>query len=258
MVNGKRSVAVVTGSTSGLGKSVALRLAADGIQLIVTGRNEEAGAKLARQIADGGGSVKFVAADIEDVSQAKTLVDEAVRHFGSIDILVASAGAKSAAQGIFGEVDTKTIADQVARTILIKLNPVHAAVPYMIEQRRGAVLFITSEGGRFPTPGQTTVSFHSGGLIMAARVMAKELSRHRIRVNTLAVTLVENTPIWQRFSDGETPQIRSSVYGKIAANAPFGLAQPEDIANVAAFLVSEEAGFITGATVSATGGMTFS
>ena len=117
-------------------------------------------------------------------------------------------------------------------------------------------VFITSEGGRFPTPGQTTTSLMAGGLIMMTKVVAKELSRSRIRVNTVAVTLVEDTPSWDQFKSGESA--RMSVYGKIQKRAPFGLAKPADIAEVAAFLVSDSAAFVTGATISPTGGMTYS
>jgi 2-hydroxycyclohexanecarboxyl-CoA dehydrogenase len=186
------------------------------------------------------------------------MVARAVAEFGAVDILVASAGAPPAVQGIFAEVDPIAVADQIAKTVRIKLNPAHAVVPYMLKRKRGAILFITSEGGRFPTPGQTTVAFHSAGLIMAAKVMAKELSRSLIRVNTLCVTLVEDTPVYERFSGGELTPIRQKVFDRIASQAPFGLAKPENVADVAAFLVSDASSHVTGATLSATGGATYS
>ncbi|RDK06527.1 SDR family NAD(P)-dependent oxidoreductase [Cupriavidus lacunae] len=254
----QRKVAIVTGATAGLGKAIAIRLAQEGVFVVVTGRNQAAGEALVASIHSSGGQGAFLAADIEDTAGATALVKWAIEEFGQVDILVASAGAPPAAQGVIGQVAPNAIADQIAKTARIKLNPVHAVVPHMTERESGSILFVTSEGGRFPTPGQTTVALHSGGLIMAAKVMAKELSRSHVRVNTLCVTLVEDTPVYERFAGGQLTPIRQKVFDKIASKAPFGLAKPDDVAAVAAFLVSDAASHITGATLSATGGQTYS
>jgi len=255
-VRGK--VAIVTGATAGLGRAVALKLARQGAIVVATGRNRSAGDEVVRAIEAAGGRCLFLPADFEDVADTRAMVAKAVSEFGTVDILVASAGAPPAVQGIFADVVPDDIAEQIAKTVRIKLNPVHAVVPYMLARRRGAILFITSEGGRFPTPGQTTVAFHSAGLIMAAKVMAKELSRSLIRVNTLAVTLVEDTPVYERFAGGELNPIRQKVFDRISSQAPFGLAKPENVAEVALFLVSDASSHVTGATLSATGGATYS
>ncbi len=254
-VSGK--VAIVTGATSGLGYAVALKLAREGARIAATGRNPAAGDKLVREIEAAGGNAAFFAADMMDAAQARDMVARAIAHFGRVDILVASAGAPSAVQGLFTDVEPNDVAEQIAKTVRIKFNPVKAVVPHMIAQKSGAILFITSEGGRYPTPGQTTVSYHSAGLIMSAKVIAKELSRHLIRVNVLGVTLVEDTPSHDRFTAGEVHPMRQKVYAKIASQAPFGLARPENVADVAAFLVSDASSHVTGATLSATGGATY-
>jgi 3-oxoacyl-[acyl-carrier protein] reductase len=254
----QRKVAIVTGATAGLGKAIALRLAQEGVFVVATGRNQAAGEALVGLIESSGGQGAFLAADIEETAQATGLVQQVIERFGQVDILVASAGAPPDAQGVIGQVEPNAIADQIARTVRIKLNPVHAVVPHMTERNSGTILFVTSEGGRFPTPGQTTVALHSGGLIMAAKVMAKELSRSRVRVNTLCVTLVEDTPVYERFAGGHLTPIRQKVFDKIASQAPFGLAKPDEIASVAAFLVSDASSHVTGATLSATGGATYS
>jgi len=254
----RRKVAIVTGATAGLGKAIAIRLAKEGVLVVATGRNQAAGDALVSTIRSSGGEAAFLTADMEVTAQATDLVRRTIDSFGQVDILVASAGAPASAQGVIGEVEPDAIAAQVARTVRIKLNPVHAVVPYMTERKHGTILFVTSEGGRFPTPGQTTVALHSGGLIMAAKVMAKELSRAQVRVNTLCVTLVEDTPVYERFSAGQLSPIRQKVFNKIASQAPFGLAKPDEVAAVATFLLSDAASHITGATLSATGGATYS
>lgn len=251
-------VAIVTGATAGLGRAVALRLAQEKASVVLVGRNAEVGAALAGEIEAAGSACLFVRADMEDAAQAHDMARQAVERFGGVDIVVASAGAPPAARGLFAQVEPEDVALQVARTVRIKLNPVHAALPHLTTRGGGAVLFITSEGGRFPTPGQTAVAFHSAGLIMAAKVMAKEFSRHLIRVNTLCVTLVQDTPSYERYSSGAVPDIRQKVYGRIESQAPFGLAMPQDIAGSAAYLVSADSSHVTGATLSATGGATYS
>lgn len=253
----ERRVALVTGATAGIGRAVALRLAQDGAAVVLTGRDASAGTQLESQISSLGGRARFFALDLENGEDCRAKATEAAGHFGGLDIVVASAGASSAARGLFSEIDPEAVAQQVARTVRIKLNPVHAALPHLMARGGGAVLFITSEGGRVPTPGQTAVAYHSAGLIGAARVMAKELSRHHIRVNTLCITLVRDTPIHERYAQGGSSSIRQKVYDRIASQAPFGLASPEEIASTAAFLVSSDAGHVTGATLSATGGASF-
>lgn len=251
-------VAIVTGATAGLGRAVALKLADQGALVVATGRNRRAGDELVRAIEVAGGRALFLHADLENATDTREMVAKAASGFGAVDILVASAGAPPAVQGLFADIDPDAVAEQIAKTVRIKLNPAHAVVPYMLARKRGVILFITSEGGRFPTPGQTTVAFHSAGLIMAAKVMAKELSRSLIRVNTLGVTLVEDTPVYARFAGGELTPIRKKVFDRIASQAPFGLAKPENVADVAAFLVSDASSHVTGATLSATGGATYS
>lgn len=245
----------MTGATRGLGRAIALELGQRGVRVVASGRDPEAGRAVVDEIIQAGGSAIFVPADLESPAETDNLAKRAIEQFGRIDIVVASAGLHPAGQGFFGTFDLAEAATQVSRTIQVKLNPVQSCLPYMIENGSGSVLFVTSEGGSYPTPGQTTVALHSGGLIQASKVLAKELSRHKIRVNTLCVTIVEDTPTWDRFAGGEMTEQRQRMFGKITAKAPFGIAHPDDIASVAAFLVSDDAGFVTGSTINATGGL---
>jgi 2-hydroxycyclohexanecarboxyl-CoA dehydrogenase len=256
MPESARKVAIVTGATRGLGRAIAVALGRRGVRVVVSGRDAAAGREVVGAIEGEGGAAVFVPADLERPADSEALARAALTEFGQIDIVVASAGLPPAAQGIFGTLDIVEVGRQVSRTIGVKLNPVQACVSHMVERRSGSILFVTSEGGSFPTPGQTTVALHSGGLIQAARVMAKELSRHRVRVNTLCVTIVEDTPTWSNFTQGGMTEQRQKIFGRIVEKAPFGVARPEDVAGVASFLVSDDATFITGATISATGGLT--
>ena len=254
-------VAIVTGSSAGIGKGIALKLASHGARVVVTGRNIETGQLVVDQICSQGGEAIFFAADVLSLGDMHALAERAASRFGRIDILVASAHgipptASTGPSSYFQNLEPVDVTETVSKVILAKLNPTKAVLSYMVPANNGTILFITSEGGRFPTPGQTAVSIYAGGLVMMTKVLAKEVSRYKIRVNAIAVTLVQDTPSWERFQ--AKTDIDVSRFNKIIGKAPFGLAKPEDIADVAAFLVSDQAAFITGTTVSPTGGVTFS
>jgi 3-oxoacyl-[acyl-carrier protein] reductase len=256
-------VAIVTGSTGGIGRAVALKLAGQGAKVVVNGRNDNKGATVVEQIESRGGEAIFVKADVQSKEHMNALVAATLERFGRIDILVVSAGGADdqlrRVRALFAETEPAEVAEALANATVGKLNPVKAVTPQMVAQCSGSIVFITSEGGRVPTPGQTAVSLHAGGLIMFSKVLAKELSRFRVRVNCVAVTLVKNTPSWDVFTnDAAQPASMMDNYTKIRDKAPFGLADAEDIGNVVSFLASDEAMFITGTTISPTGGLTYS
>lgn len=257
-------VAIVTGGSGGLGKGIAARLAGSGAKLVICGRDEDKGEAFVRDLAHAGSEALFVAADVLVYDDMLRLVQRTVDRFGTIDILVASGGGSRypaaddprKAIGYFHELVAEDVCDLIAEAALAKINPARAVIAHMMARRSGSILFVTSEGGRMPTPMQTAISFYAGGIIAMTKVLAKELAPHGIRANTVAVSIVEGTPSFDyAFGRGSGG---AGVYEKLRAKAPFGLAKPGDIADVAAFLVSDRARFITGTTVSPTGGLTFS
>ena len=264
-LNGK--VAIVTGASGGIGRGIAVKLAEEGATVIINGRSGATGEAVALMIRERGGCAEFIGGDILSGEAMQGLAQETIKRYGQIDILVASAGGQVAGHAsdasrldpearLFRNLDPAGVAERVSAATLGKVNPARAVVNHMVGRGAGNILFITSEGGRVPTKGQTVASLCSGGLIMMAKVLAKELAASKIRVNTIAVTLVEDTPSWDLFMSGDTD--RRSMYAKIQKKAPLGLAKPGDIAELAAFLVSDKAAYITGATVSPTGGLTYS
>lgn len=259
-------VAIVTGASGGIGRGIALKLAEEGATVIVNGRTAATGLAVVQSIHERGGTAEYIAGDILSGEAMQALAQKTIERCGHIDILVASAGGLVAGREsdaskldadsrLFRNLDPAGVAERLSAATLGKLNPAHAVVNHMIGRGSGNILFITSEGGRVPTAGQTVASLSAGGLIVMAKVLAKELAASRIRVNTIAVTLVEDTPSWDLFMRGNSN--RSSMYSKIRDKAPFGLAKPADVAELAAFLVSDKAAYITGATVSPTGGLTY-
>ena len=260
----KDKVAIVTGGAGGIGKGIALALAARGASVVINGRNEDKARAVLDQIRRLGGEGCFAAGDVRSKSDMVAVAAEAARRFGGIDIVVPNAGGNDdearqpEVRGPFAEIDLVRVTDFVRQAVAAKLLAVQAAVPHMRQRGGGSVVFVTSEGGRVPTPGQTAISTFSGGLIMASKVLAKELAADRIRVNCVCVTVVRDSPSWNAAferKDGVSDRHRRQ-YEKILARSPFGVAAPPDIGKVVAFLASDDAGYLTGATISPTGGLT--
>ena len=258
-------VAIVTGSTGGVGLGVARRYAAGGATVMVTGRSEDKGRMVVDAITKEGGKAEFVAADVQSKADMDALAAQTVRAHGKIDVLVASAsGVPSqdtndpSVRGIFNEIEVGAVTEVVGRATAAKLLPLHAVLPYMIEAESGSCMFVTSEGGRVPTAGQTTVALYAGGLVMATKVIAKEMARHKVRINCIAVTLIGESPSWDAFEGKiEMTDLHRAQYARIQQRAPLGIANPDDIAGVATFLASEDSAYLTGSTLSPTGGLTF-
>ncbi len=261
------SVAVVTGANSGIGQGIAFKLAALGASVVLNGRDEAKGQALVSQLRSAGHDADFVAGDVRSRDDMARLVQSTLDRHERIDCMVSSAGAWPSGRdrpegnfyAPFPQLDIEDVAAFVGGVTQGKLMPVHAVVPHMIARRRGSIVFITSEGGRFPTPGQTAIAAQAAGLIMATKVIAKELAQHQVRVNCIAVSVIEDTAVGEQVEGSDTRRDeRARRYAKVRERAPFGLARTSDIASVAAFLLSDDARFITGATLSPTGGLTYS
>lgn len=257
-------VAIVTGGAGGIGRGVTLELARRGASVVINGRDAAKAARLIDDVRALGGDACFAAGDVRSRTAMDEVVATAIETFGGVDIVVPSAGANDdearqpEVRGHFADIDLERVTSFVGESLLGKLQIVQAAVPAMRARGAGAVVFVTSEGGRTPTPGQTAISSFSGGLIMASKVLSKELARDAIRVNTVCVTVVRDSPSWQAAfeqEDGVSVGHRRQ-YEKILQRSPFGVAAPEDIGNVVAFLASEEAHYLTGSVCSPTGGLT--
>jgi 2-hydroxycyclohexanecarboxyl-CoA dehydrogenase len=246
------AVAIVAGGTSGVGRATARRLAEAGIRrAVIVGRNAERGAETVRELADRGAEAVFLAADPNDPDEAHRIVDEAVRRFGGVDILVNCLNGTARPTLL-----VRMATEDMGRGVLSQLAPVmhmtHAAYPVMKQRGSGAIVNVASDAGKSPTPGEAVVGAAMAGVIMFSRTAAMELKRDGIRVNVVTPSLITGTGGYQRVQDDE---FSTKLFSKAIPLAQLGLVDAEDMAELIVFLCSPRSGKLTGQAVSLNGGI---
>jgi NAD(P)-dependent dehydrogenase (short-subunit alcohol dehydrogenase family) len=231
--------ALVTGATAGLGRVIALHLAREGAEVVVHGRDAARGAETVEAIRADGGSARFVAADLGDPADIKRLTEAT----GELDILVNNAGFYTF--GPTADFDIATFDAMFAANVRAPFCLVAALAPGMTARRTGSIINISSIAGSIGLVGAAAYGATKAGLESLARSWAAEFSSSGVRVNTVAAG-----PIYTRPEERE-------LYDRIGATTAMKrAAQPEEIAEVVAFLASPRASYVTGATVAADGGRT--
>jgi 2-hydroxycyclohexanecarboxyl-CoA dehydrogenase len=238
-------IAIVTGAGQGIGEAIAGKFGAEGATVVVADLDE---AK-ASQTAAAWPRAVAVRADVADRQGVQAMVDQVLRQFGRIDILVNNAGWDKASP--FVESDPADWDRAIAVNLYGVLHTCKAVLPVMAEQGRGAVVNLGSDAGRVGSSGEAVYSAAKGGVIAFTKSLAREMARHQVRVNCVCPGPTD-TALFASFAG---PKLREALTKAI----PFRrLGQPADVANVVAFLASDEASFVTGQTVSVSGGLTMS
>lgn len=242
-------VAIVTGGAGGIGKAICLRLAQDGYDLVVNYRNQSDRAmQIAAEINAGGkGRAIAVQADIATETGAETLCLAAVRAFGGVSVLVNNASPHINPK-LFGATSWSDVQQQIDVQVKGAFLMTSAVVPEMSNHRWGRIINITSQvlDGP-PSVGWTGYAVAKGALAVFSRYMAAELGPQGITVNCVSPGMCETTLI------GDIPEKAQLM---IARQTPLRrLAKPADVAAAVAYLVSDEAGFVTGDTIAVNGGL---
>jgi len=180
----KGLVAIITGSSRGIGRALAIRLAQEGVKVVVNGRNEERVDQVVRQIISTGGSAIGVVGAVEEMSVGEQLVHEAIHHYGALDILINNAGiVRDKMAHKLSEEDW----DQVIQSHLKgHFSCIKPAIIFMRQQKKGTIINMTSLAGLQGTIGQLNYSAAKAGIIGMTRTLAKELSSSNIQVNAIA------------------------------------------------------------------------
>jgi 3-oxoacyl-[acyl-carrier protein] reductase len=240
-------VAVVTGAASGFGESIARTYVANGAKVIIADISDEAGEKVA---ADLGDSARFCHADVSSKADVEGMVQAAVDSFGKLDILVNNAGYThwNMPMDEVPEEEFDRIMDVNVKGIF---HGARAAVPQFRKQGSGGVILnVASTAGVRPRPGLVWYNASKFAAIGITKSLAIELGSEQIRVVAINPVAGE-TPLLEKFMGEDTPEKRAAFKSVV----PLGrFSKPEDIANSALFLVSDEAEFLTGVCLEVDGG----
>ena len=258
-------VAIVTGSGRGIGRATALRLARDGAAVVVNDLDAGPAAETVDLITAEGGQAIAVSGNTVDLSQARTLVETAVDTYGKLDILIKNAG--TTRDKMFHGLDDELFDFVLDANLRTAYHATLAAMPFMREvaKREMAenggrplynrkIVFTSSVAALMGNPGQFNYTAAKGAIVAITKTLARELGPFGINVNAVAPGFVE-TRLTQAKTEGDTygipEQMRQMSLMLIALGR---LGEPEDIANVHAFLASSDSDFISGVTIPVTGG----
>jgi len=245
-VNLKDRVAVVTGSSRGIGRAIALKLAGLGAKVVINYRiNAEAAQEVVEAIGAQGGQAIAVQADVGDADDAKRLIRTAQTTYGGLDILVNNAGTtRDTLLARMSEEDWNLV---INTNLKGAFNCTKAAIRPMMRRRYGRIVNITSVAGLAGNPGQANYSAAKAGLVGFTKAVAKEVGSRHITVNAVAPGYIPTDL---------TASLPPELVERAIEMTPLGRpGTSEEIANAVAFLVSDEANYITGVVLRVDGGL---
>ncbi|KIC38634.1 3-ketoacyl-ACP reductase [Ruegeria sp. ANG-R] len=238
--------AIVTGGASGFGAGIARKFLSEGAHVMIADINGDAADEMAAQLGVGALSQQV---DVSDRSSVQIMADTALKEFGHLDILVNNAGVTHLPTPLedVSEADFDRVFAVNMKSVYLTAR---ALIPHMKSRAAGAVLNVASTAGLSPRPDLNWYNASKGWMITATKTMAVELAPAGVRVNAICPVAGE-TPLLKSFMGEDTPEIRARFLSTI----PLGrFSTPEDMANAACFLCSDEASMITGTALEVDGG----
>ncbi len=250
--------AIVTGGSKGLGKAIATELLAEGAAVTICSRHVgelEATADELRKQAGGTASLLAMACDVTVPEQVSSFVESAVTAMGGLDILVNNAG--GARPGQFGTLTDEDWHADIEVKLFSQIRCTRASLPHLRGSKAPRVININAVYARYPDPAFLASSVNRASCLSLSKALSMELGKEEILVNSVNIGLVE-TPQWQNIHRRRAPDMPAEqFFGQLAATeVPLGrFGQPGEVAGLVAFLASDRASYIAGASIDVAGGM---
>jgi len=238
-------IAVVTGSTRGIGLAIARKLAGDGFHVVITSRKADAVKSVVEELTASGFSASGVPADVSNLADAEKVIGEALDKHGQVDLLVNNAGVTR--DNLLLRMSEEEWDDVMRINLKGAFNCVKAVTRSMLKKRSGVIINITSVVGQIGNAGQSNYSASKAGLIGFTKSLAKEFAGRSIRVNAIAPGFIKTDM---------TDQLNEEQVTALQEQIPLSrLGSGEDVANLVSFLASDNASYITGQVINVDGGM---
>ena len=240
----ERKVALVTGATRGIGKEIALELAKNGFDIAVNYRGTQ-DENLKKEIESNNVRCEFVEADVSNFEQCENMIKEAIEKYGRIDVLVNNAGITK--DGLIMRMKKEDFEAVIDVNLVGTFNVTRNVIPYMIKQKSGRIINVSSVVGVAGNAGQTNYSASKAGVIGFTKSLAKEVASRNILVNAIAPGFID-TDMTKVLSDNVKEGINAQIPLK-------RMGTPNEVAKVVKFLASEDSSYITGQVINIDGGM---
>jgi len=252
---------IVTGGGSNIGRAIVHGFAAEGANIAIAELVPAQGEKVAAEVAamHTGSRVKPIACDVTDSAQVESMVHQAITEFGGVDVLVNNVG--WTIDRLFLQKSREEWEREVRVNLWSAINCIHAVLPHMVDRQSGAIVSISSDAGRMGEYREAVYSACKAGIIALSKAIARETGRYGLRINVVCPGLVvppaeesiSPESMWNQMRDVFTEEVLERVKRNYILRR---LGKASEVANAVVFLASDAASFITGQTLSVSGGYT--
>jgi len=250
----KDKVAIITGAGSGMGRSDALLFASEGAKVVVNDIYSEKIDGVVKEIEEAKGEAFGYKADVSKPEEVEAMVEETIRRYGRVDILVSNAGWDELRP--FLHTDTNFWDKILDLNLKGHMNCVKAVLPSMSKNRYGKIVTIGSDAGRIGNPMEAPYSAAKGGVIAFTKTIAREFARANITANCVCPGITETPLAEQMISAIPEKEKALKMLETVKKVTPMGrLAKPEDVAGAVLFFASDDSSFVTGQVLSVSGGL---
>ena len=248
----KGKVAIVTGGTEGIGKATALTLAREGAKVAICARRQPLLDAVAAEITKAGGEALAVSADMSKAADCERFINEVVKRFGGVDILLNNAGTSK--RGNFLDLSDEEWAADLELKVFGAVRCSRLVIPHMKKRGGGRIINITISSAKQPGAGSYPTSVSRAAGLAITKALSKEFAADNILVNTICIGKIKSGQHERRYTkDGISAD---DYYGKMAKDIPLKRAgEAQEVANVIAFLASDAASYVTGTSINLDGGI---